>query len=54
MLHLIKKLFLKENAQGMAEYALILALVAMGLIFALDFMRQGISNAYQSVADGFN
>lgn len=54
MLHQLKKLLLEESAQGMAEYALILALVAMGLVLALDAMREGISNAYQSTADGLN
>ena len=43
---------LKEEAgQGMAEYALILALVAVLLISALGFLRGGIGDAFQDVTD---
>ncbi|OPY55952.1 MAG: Flp/Fap pilin component [Pelotomaculum sp. PtaU1.Bin035] len=52
MLNLAKRLFQEEGGQGMAEYGLILALVALGLVLALGSMREGISNAYQSTADG--
>lgn len=54
MLNLAKKVLLEESGQGMAEYGLILALVALGLVMALGSMREGISNAYQNTANGFN
>jgi len=54
MLNPAKRLLLEESGQGMAEYGLILALVALGLVMALGSMREGISNAYQSTANGFN
>ncbi len=48
------KLLMEESGQGMAEYSLILAFVALVLIAALGSFRQGIENAYQKTADLFN
>jgi len=46
---------LKEEAgQGMAEYALILALVAVLLILALGSLQGGIEGAFQDVTDALN
>lgn len=54
MLNLAKSLLLEEAGQGMAEYGLILALVALGLILALEAMKDGIANAYQKTANRLN
>lgn len=54
MLNLAKSLLAEETGQGMAEYGLILALVALGLVLVLGTMKDGILSAYQKTADGFN
>ncbi len=36
--------YLRERAQGLVEYALILLLIAVGLIFALTLLGGGIVN----------
>jgi len=51
---IIKTFFIEESGQGMVEYSLILALVALGLIDALGSLRQGIEDAYQRTANLFN
>lgn len=51
---LAKRLLLEESGQGMAEYGLILALVALGLIIALGAMKDGIANTFQKTANELN
>lgn len=41
----------KEEGQGMAEYGLILALVAVLLIGVFGFLQGGIEGALQGVVD---
>jgi pilus assembly protein Flp/PilA len=37
-----------ESGQGLVEYALIIALVAIGLIAILTLLRNGIGNVFNS------
>ena len=41
-----------EEGQGMAEYALIIALVAIALIVAFTGLREGISTTFSQVSSG--
>ena len=43
-----------EEGQGMAEYGLILALVAVMLIIAFQTLQGGIEGVLNSVVAGFN
>lgn len=45
------KLFKDESGQGMVEYGLILALVAIGVILALTFLGEEISAIFESITD---
>ncbi len=51
MQDLWKVLWSDDSGQGMVEYALIIALVAIGLIAVLVFMRNRTGDVYQAVAD---
>jgi pilus assembly protein Flp/PilA len=42
-----------ESGQGLAEYALILALVAILCVGALTTLKGGITNAYNSMTAAF-
>lgn len=44
----------REEGQGMAEYALILALVAVVLVGALVALQGGIGGVFDSVVGGFD
>ncbi len=50
MLNLFTRLFKDEEGQGMAEYALILVLVAIGVIAVLAAFRQQIVATFQKIA----
>ena len=41
-----------EEGQGMAEYALIIALIAIALIVAFTGVREGISTTFSQIASG--
>ncbi len=45
---------MKERGAGMAEYALLLALVAVALIAAFQGLATGISTLLSSVVSGLN
>ena len=51
MLNSIKRLFTEESGQGMAEYGLILALVAVLLIGALSALQGGLATTFKTVTD---
>lgn len=51
MQDLWKVLWSDDSGQGMVEYALIIALVAIGLIAVLVFMRNRTGDVYQAIAD---
>ena len=40
-----------ENGQGLAEYALILALIAIVVVAAVSAFGQGVNNLYESSAN---
>jgi pilus assembly protein Flp/PilA len=45
--------FKREEGQGMAEYALIIALVAVALIAALGLLTGGVSGVFSDIVAGF-
>ena len=51
MLDLAKRFLTEEEGQGMAEYGLILALIAVAVITVLGFMGDGLKNIFQNVTD---
>jgi len=44
-------IYLKERAQGLVEYALILLFVAIVLVFALTLLGSGIVNVYSNIIE---
>lgn len=54
MLEKIKSLFRDERGQGMAEYGLIIALVAIAVIVALTFLGGALKNKFKSVGETIN
>jgi len=50
MLKHIKRLWMEQEGQGMAEYGLILALVAVVVIAALKALGTGVKNNFNNVA----
>ncbi|QGU00115.1 Flp pilus assembly protein, pilin Flp [Candidatus Syntrophocurvum alkaliphilum] len=51
MLEIIKRLFKEEEGQGMVEYGLILALVAIVAIGALELIGDGVLDTFTGVAE---
>lgn len=51
MIQTIKRLCIEEQGQGMAEYGLILALIAIVVIGALSLLGEGISDKIEAVKD---
>lgn len=49
MINVFKKLMVEETGQGMAEYGLILALVAVVVVAALTTLGTGISDKLEEV-----
>ncbi len=45
----MKKLWSDESGQGLVEYALIIALVAIGLVVSLRLMRTNIQGIFQTI-----
>jgi pilus assembly protein Flp/PilA len=59
--HMVRKLFAllvallaDESGQGLVEYALIIALVAVGLIAILLVLRNSIGNVFKNAASQLN
>ncbi len=51
MLDLAKRFLTEEEGQGMAEYGLILALIAVVVIGVLTAMGGGLKTIFQNVTD---
>ncbi len=49
MKSLLQSLLADESGQGLVEYALIIALVSIGLIFALGILRGKISTIFNKI-----
>lgn len=54
MIKLFKKLISEEDGQGMVEYGLIIALVAVVAMGALVAMRGGLESVLNSIATSLN
>ena len=54
MMEKMMKLMKDESGQGMAEYGLILAGVAVAVIVALGLLGTRISDLFGDVTDGMN
>jgi pilus assembly protein Flp/PilA len=53
-MELSKNLWSDDSGQGLVEYALIIALVAIGLILALLFLRNAIGNIFVDISNELN
>lgn len=54
MKEMFARLWKEESGQGLAEYGLILALVAIAAIVGLNALSGGINTRLQNVADEIN
>jgi pilus assembly protein Flp/PilA len=54
MLKLVKKLVREEEGQGMVEYALIIALVAVLLIAGLTTLKDDIAAVFTAIGNSLN
>ena len=52
MLELVKRLVCEEEGQGLAEYALILVLIAIVVIGVLELLGGQISDVFQQITTG--
>jgi len=43
----------KERGQGMVEYALLIVLLAIVVVFMIDLMGTAVSNMYSSIVQAF-
>lgn len=50
-MHFLKSLLTEESGQGMAEYGLIIALVAIVLISALGVLSGGIGHIFNGIGE---
>jgi pilus assembly protein Flp/PilA len=50
-MELIKSLWNDESGQGLTEYAVIIALVAVGLILVLIAFREAIAQVFRDTTD---
>lgn len=51
MLDTFKRFWSDESGQGLTEYALIIALVSIGLIAVLVIFRNAIGNVFDDIAN---
>jgi pilus assembly protein Flp/PilA len=47
----VKVFFDDEDGQGLVEYALIIAVIAIGVIIAMFFLRGRLSNVFYNVGN---
>jgi len=50
----MKKFLMNEEGQGMVEYGLIIALVAVVVIGAIKLLSGGITNTFTKATDNLN
>ena len=51
MAEILVRFIQEESGQGMVEYALILALIALAVIGALGFLGEGLRDFFQQVTE---
>ena len=51
---MFRSFFAKEEGQGLVEYALILALIAIVVIAVLTLLGQNVNNKFGTVADALD
>ena len=51
---MLKKFWKDESGQGMVEYALIIALIAIALVAALGLVKTALSDKFTDVKDALN
>lgn len=54
MMSTLKALWNDEAGQGLVEYALIIALVSVGLILALTVLKNAIATIFQKIGNTLN
>ncbi|MBT8395704.1 MAG: Flp family type IVb pilin [Gemmatimonadetes bacterium] len=54
MLKFLKSLWTDESGQGLTEYALIIALVSIGLIIILIIFRNAIGLVFSKISSALN
>ena len=54
MMDLMKRFWNDESGQGLTEYALIIALVSIGLILILLVFRNAIGDVFNNIANKLN
>jgi len=47
----MRELLRQEDGQGLVEYALIMAVIAIGVIVAMVFLRDQISNTFSNIGN---
>jgi Flp pilus assembly pilin Flp len=50
MMNIVKKLWNEENGQDLAEYALIMAVIALGATVAMTSLKTAVSSTFSNVA----
>jgi pilus assembly protein Flp/PilA len=48
---MIQQFFLDEDGQGLVEYALIIAVIAIAVIVAMVFLRGQIQNIFSNIGN---
>ena len=51
---MLRKLWKDENGQGLTEYALLIALVSLGLILLLGSYRTALGNVFRNARNALN
>lgn len=50
MMNIVKRLWNEENGQDLAEYALIMAIIALGATVAMTSLKTAVSTTFSNVA----
>jgi len=53
-MELMKRLFVEEEGQGMTEYVLIVALIALAAILAMRFFGNTVNNVFNKTGNILN